>query len=256
MFFSLDLTRRTVTCKVSQGSVRDPAQRNICYDKLLGIPLLAGVHLVAFADDVAVVATAHMKVQLEGMVNLVLERVTSWTSINGLRVVTYKTEPMLLIKKLKYDAPELVVNGHRVNLTSEIPWCDTGTEDDIHQTCLDSDKVDNGLAVVGQDMPNMCDSGACRRTVLASVHSKILYASSIWTEAKLATVKIWFSARCQSGQSRPTGPCLMKTLFFWPAFCPSIFSSGKEPISEAIICREKNRNNSRDQGKKKGYSFC
>lgn len=67
-----DLKRRNFTCKVPQGSVLGLALWNAFYEGLLTMRLPSGVHLVAFADDVAVVATAHTGELLQRLVNPVL----------------------------------------------------------------------------------------------------------------------------------------------------------------------------------------
>lgn len=60
---------KTITCGVPQGSVIGPTLWNVLYDELLTLPMPQGVELEGFADDVAIVATAHNKFLLEDFVN-------------------------------------------------------------------------------------------------------------------------------------------------------------------------------------------
>lgn len=58
-----------VTCGVPQGSVLGSTLWNLFYDGVSRLPVREGVKLVAFADDVAVVAVAHNVELIEQLVN-------------------------------------------------------------------------------------------------------------------------------------------------------------------------------------------
>lgn len=91
--------KKSVTCGVPQGSVIGSALWNIFYDNLLELEISPGVQLVAYADDVAVVAREHTGPILEDMMNPALEAVNRWMNNNGLKMSPLKSEAVLLTRK-------------------------------------------------------------------------------------------------------------------------------------------------------------
>jgi len=87
------------------------------YDSLLEVDLggnkqgFSSTSLVAFAVDVAVVATGRTKNLLEEAANGALSAVSWWMKKNGLTLAAHKTEAVILTTIRDYEVPTLMVDG-------------------------------------------------------------------------------------------------------------------------------------------------
>lgn len=106
---------RTVTAGVTQGSVFGPLLWNVMYDYLLRSNLQgcnttnSSAMLVAFADDVAVLASRRTTEWLEISAISALTTVESWIEKNGLQLSATKTEAVMLTSKRAYTKPKLYI---------------------------------------------------------------------------------------------------------------------------------------------------
>jgi len=109
-----DDTNLAVTCGVPQRSVLGPTLWNVFYDGVLRLPVRKGVKLVAFVDDVAVVAMAHNVLLIEQLVNPTLVEIVEWMTANGFNLAPDKSECVILTSKRSYREPVLFVQDCQI----------------------------------------------------------------------------------------------------------------------------------------------
>lgn len=103
-----------VRCGVPQGSVLGPTLWNLFYNCVLTLDLPESAKLIAFADDLEVVAMAHNTELLEDIVNPVLTAVGRWMEGNGLSLAPEKSECVVLTKKKTFREPKFLVDDIQV----------------------------------------------------------------------------------------------------------------------------------------------
>lgn len=113
---------REVSCGVFQGSVLELDLWNILYDDLLKIQLPEEVELIAFADDVAVIATASVTYLLEEKLEEVLGKVARWMESIGLELAIDKTEAILLINRNKHNTMTVRFRPHCFPSTRSVKY--------------------------------------------------------------------------------------------------------------------------------------
>lgn len=177
----------SVNSGVPQGSVLGPTLWNILYDELLEIVQPENTKLIAFADDVAIVATAKNEQILTRKVNSSLSRVTRWMENRRLQTVPEKTEALIITTKRKIEPIVFNMYGSMVTPTSAIKylgvWLDSKLKYDTH---IDNviKKAEKSLSALTSLMPNVGGPRSSKRKVLASViHSQLLYAAPVWYNA-------------------------------------------------------------------------
>ncbi|CAH1720554.1 unnamed protein product [Aphis gossypii] len=182
-----------VTCGVPQGSVLGPTLWNLFYDGILRLQVREGIKLVAFADDVAVVAVAHNSELVERVVNPTLEDIADWMSSNGLQLAPEKSECVVLTNKKAYRAPNLSLQGCQVPVKKAIRYL--GVRLDTRLSFVDhigsaAAGAKKAAAALGRLMPNVGGPSQAKRSLLMSVvHSRLLYGAAVWSEPALKTQK-------------------------------------------------------------------
>lgn len=184
-------------CGVPQGSVLGPLLWNMMYDELLQVDTggnergMSSTELVAFADDVAVVATGHTTWILETVINQALDKVAEWMISAGLSLSVRKTEAIILTTKRGYSQPSLSILGSRIEVKESIRYLGVvlhrvlGFKAHVESAAASAQVTANALSRL---MPNIGGQRQKKRSLLATVvSSKVLYAAPIWGAAMAAS---------------------------------------------------------------------
>lgn len=173
---------------VPQGSVLGPLLWNIFYDGVLRLDLPLGVKLVAFADDLAVVATAPTEDLLEKRVNETLARIKRWMDGHDIELAPHKTEAVLLIgeKKLRRQVT-FRVGDHEVIPLPKVKYLGVIFDGKLrfgeHIKHVSEKAKKCAMAITGL-MPKFGGASDNKRRILAGVmDSIILYGPEVWKEA-------------------------------------------------------------------------
>jgi len=83
---------------------------------------MSSTTLVAFADDVAVVATGHTSHILETVCNDALDIVSEWMRRAGLSLSVGKTEAIIFTTKRGYVLPQLSIQGIDITIKENIAY--------------------------------------------------------------------------------------------------------------------------------------
>jgi len=173
-----------VTCGVPQGSVLGPDLWNVLYDDLLGIQLPTDVELIAFADDVALMATASVPFLLEERLEQALSDVTDWLTANGLELAIEKTEVILLTNRNKHNRMTVQFRGHHFESKKAVRYLGVTVDQRLHfkeHAELAAKRASDTCRQLTQILPNLRGPRQRTRKVLATVvTSRLLYGAPFW----------------------------------------------------------------------------
>ncbi|CAG9135416.1 unnamed protein product [Plutella xylostella] len=103
-----------------QGSTCGPLLWNIQLDPLLQRSDSLSAHVQAFADDILIIAAANGTGELERITNEALEAVSEWGKRAKMKFAAHKTQAMVVTRRLKYDLPQMRLNGVEISLSGEV----------------------------------------------------------------------------------------------------------------------------------------
>lgn len=183
----------SVSAGVPQGSVLGPTLWNILYDGLLCLDLPRGVDTVAYADDLAIVASNRSVPELEAATSAAIDTISTWMRKQGLSLAPQKTEAVMMHKRRYDDFPAIVVDGHAVLPSRGIKYL--GVRLDANRNFTDhigeaAKKAESAALAVARLMPNAGVPSSKKRKMLMSVAvSRLLYAPPVWAGGSPMTAR-------------------------------------------------------------------
>jgi hypothetical protein len=145
------------------------------------------VRLIAFADDLAVVATERIEKGLENMVDQALEKVAVWMENTELRLATKKTKAVMIVGKRRPKDVVFHLRGQEIYPQRSVRYLGIRIDRAMNfgpHVEEAAGKAEKMAGLLGRIMPNLRGAQSTRRKLFSSVvHSKLLYGAAVWMEA-------------------------------------------------------------------------
>lgn len=224
-----------MSCGVPQGSVLGPDLWNLLYDGLLRTRMPEGVNLLAFADDVAVLATHKVHFELEEKLEEAYRSIERWMTEHGLQLAAEKTEAIVLTNKRVRNEISVRCGGFTIESKPSIKYLGVQVDKKLKFTKhaeLAADRAAEAAKHLGYLMPNMGGPREKSRRLLTSVTtSRLLYAAPFWSDTM--SVKGWKKLAAIHRRSQLRVACCYRTVSYEAA----AVISGIPPIS--LLAKER-----------------
>lgn len=122
------------TCGVPQGSVIGPTMWNIFYNRILNTQMPSGVTLIAYADDLAIVAQAKTKTMLEAVASLAVEKVANTLIEMELEMAPQKTEMLIIAGRRKLNNISIPIENTIIINQSVLKYMGVYLDKDLRMT--------------------------------------------------------------------------------------------------------------------------
>lgn len=179
--------RFEMSCGVPQGSVLGPILWNVLYDDILRQKMPEGVTLIGYADDLALVVTAHTEAELMLKADHAVDKVDAWLKEHGLELAPEKTEAVVMAGRRKLEEITFRIGNLLVKPTHTVKylgvWLDhrRSFQDHVQMAADKATKVARSLTRL---MANIGGPSQEKRKLLATVAASVaLYAAPVWARA-------------------------------------------------------------------------
>lgn len=172
---------------VPQGSVLGPLLWNVLYDDLLRLRQEAGVTLIAFADDLAVLVESNSAEDLRWSGNEALRGIVRWVESNNMEIAPQKTEAIVLKGPRKRDGLHFRVGNVGIPCAKSVKYLGIMIDSSLlfgPHVVYAVGKAERSLAALTKILPNIGGPGhSKRRIIYGVVQASVLYGSPVWKAA-------------------------------------------------------------------------
>lgn len=188
---SLEVARgrsRGQSMGVPQGSVLGPILWNIFYDDVLGVGLPEECEVVAYADDLALVAVDSRVERLKWKVEGAIGNISAWMRDNRLSIAPEKTEAVIFHRgHRKVTGVSLRHGSTNIEPKRALKYLGIWLDDNLifgEHIKRAREKAERCQMALARLMPNVGGPGPAKRMVLGGVvQSVMLYGAPVWGAA-------------------------------------------------------------------------
>lgn len=178
---------KQVTSGAAQGSILGPDLWNINYDAILDVEMPDDTHLVAFADDIAVVITARNTSEAQIKLNVAMRYTQAWLESRGLKLAAEKTELLFLTNRHIELQFEMQVSSSTIFTQKAANYLGVRLDCKLKywaQIKHAATKAGKATASLSRLMANVGGPTQNKRKLLmTTINSILLYGSEIWADA-------------------------------------------------------------------------
>lgn len=154
------------------------------YDKLLKVALPVDVQLIAYVDDIAIVAQTSVIYKVGELLEKAAETVTNWLENIGIELAIQKTEIILFTRKKTHNTLEVVVKGQRIASAPSVMYLRVHLDSkmNLHAKAVTNraDKVTNSLRRIMLNTTGLKQRSTRLLTTVFWSHSELFYGYPIW----------------------------------------------------------------------------
>lgn len=179
-----DSKKLQITCGVPQGSVLGPTLWNVSYDSVLKLKVSRQVMLVAYADDLAILASGKTAEDIGRITGQAIEKIKDWMGIRGLELATEKSEAVVLVGRYRLKEITIKTENEEIRTTENIKYLGVVLDRNMNMTAHVAylrAKTANIAKALNGIMPKIGGPSSGKRRMLAAVVSSVvLYGAPIW----------------------------------------------------------------------------